>query len=68
MFGLSKVSTSDENMTLLLELSRKIWLEVDGKKLLLRRGSPRDRTEYLFDNRSDGYLRQFVEGGKAKPD
>jgi len=28
-------------------------------------GSPRSNTEYLFANRSDGYLRQFTAGGKA---
>ncbi len=40
------------------------WLEFEGNKILLCHGSPRSTTEYLFENRSDGFLRQFVVGGK----
>ena len=57
--------TTDANKALLRELAKEIRLEIDGKKILLCHGSPRDTTEYLFENRSDGYLRQFVDGGKA---
>jgi putative phosphoesterase len=57
--------TTDENKAWLRELPREIRFEVGGKKVLLCHGSPRDTTEYLFENRSDGYLRQFVADGKA---
>ncbi len=57
--------TSDENKAWLRELPREIRFEAEGKRVLLCHGSPRETTEYLFENRSDGYLRQFVEGGKA---
>jgi hypothetical protein len=33
--------------------------------VLLCHGSPRDTTEYLFENRSDVYLRQFTAGERA---
>lgn len=56
--------TSDANKALLRELPREIRLDVDGKRVLLCHGSPRSTTEYLFENRSDGFLRQFVAGGK----
>ena len=57
--------TTDANKAWLRELPREIRLEIEGKKVLLCHGSPRDTTEYLFENRSDGYLRQFVQDGKA---
>ena len=46
-------------------LPREIRLEAEGLRVLLCHGSPRDTTEYLFKQRSDGYLRQFVAGGRA---
>lgn len=56
--------TSDANKALLRELPREISLEVEGKRILLCHGSPRSTTEYLFENRSDGFLKQFTRGGK----
>ena len=57
--------TSDTNKAWLRDLPREIRLEVEGRKVLLCHGSPRSNTEYLFENRSDGYLRQFTSGGKS---
>jgi putative phosphoesterase len=56
--------TTDANKVWLREMPREIRMEVDGRKVLLCHGSPKSNTEYLFENRSDGYLRQFTEGGK----
>lgn len=56
--------TSDSNKAWLRELPREIRLEIEGKQLLLCHGSPVSNTEYLFENRSEGYLRQFTPGGK----
>jgi putative phosphoesterase len=58
-------NTADENKAWLRVLPREIRFEVDGRRVLLCHGSPRDTTEYLFENRSDGYLAQFAAGGKA---
>lgn len=57
--------TSDENKVWLRALPREIRFEVQGRRVLLCHGSPRETTEYLFENRSDGYLRQFTPDGKA---
>ena len=57
--------TTDEHKAWLRQLPREIRIEVEGQRILLCHGSPRDTTEYLFENRSDGYLRQFSAGGKA---
>ena len=57
--------TSDRHKAWLRELPREVRLEIEGLRVLLCHGSPRDTTEYLFENRSDGYLRQFTPGGKA---
>lgn len=57
--------TSDEHKAWLRQLPREIRFEAEGKRILLCHGSPRETTEYLFENRSDGYLRQFVSGGKV---
>jgi predicted phosphodiesterase len=40
-------------------------VEAEGHRVLLCHGSPRSNTEYLFENRSEGYLRQFTAGGRA---
>lgn len=64
-FFWTREHTSVENKTWLRGLPREIRFEADGKRVLLCHGSPRDTTEYLFENRSDGYLRQFTRGGKA---
>lgn len=57
-------NTTDQNKTWLRGLPRDLRLEIEGRKLLLCHGSPASTTEYLFENRSDGYLRQFTAGGK----
>lgn len=56
--------TSNINKEWLRQLPREIRLEVMGKRVLMCHGSPRSTTEYLFDNRSDGYLQQFTSGAK----
>lgn len=56
--------TSDENKVWLRELPREIRLEPEGRKVLLCHGSPQSNTEYLFENRSEGYLTKFTPGGK----
>ena len=64
-FTWTRDHTSEEHKAWLRELPREIRFEAEGKKVLLCHGSPRDTTEYLFENRSDGYLKQFTEDGKA---
>lgn len=61
----TRENTTDEHKDWLRALPREIRFEVEGKRVLLCHGSPRDTTEYLFENRSDGYLKQFVADGKA---
>jgi putative phosphoesterase len=56
--------TTDANKAWLRELPHDLRLTVEGKRVLLCHGSPASTTEYLFENRSDGYLRQFTPGGK----
>lgn len=56
--------TTDANKAWLRELPRALHLEIEGLRILLCHGSPISNTEYLFENRSDGYLKQFLEGGK----
>jgi putative phosphoesterase len=63
-FFWTREHTSGENKAWLRELPREIRLEVEGWKVLLCHGSPRSTTEYLFETRSEGYLKQFVPGGK----
>jgi len=64
-FFWTREHTSESHKTWLRELPREIRFEVDGLRVLLCHGSPRDTTEYLFENRSDGYLKQFTPGGVA---
>lgn len=61
----TRARTTDANKAWLRGLPREIRLEVEGRRVLLCHGSPRATTEYLFENRSDGYLRQFTHGGAA---
>jgi putative phosphoesterase len=63
-FRWTREHTSDENKAWLRELPREIRLEVEERSVLLCHGSPRSTVEYLFENRSDGYLRQFTPGGR----
>lgn len=63
-FGWTRSHTTDENKSWLRSLPREIRLEAEGKRILLCHGSPASTTEYLFETRSDGYLRKFTSGGK----
>jgi putative phosphoesterase len=63
-FFWTRAHTTDENKVWLRDLPREIRLEAEGRRVLLCHGSPISNTEYLFENRSDGYLRQFTAGGK----
>lgn len=56
--------TTDQNKAWLRQLPKERRFKVDGKRVLLCHGSPRSNTEYLFEYRSDGYLRQFTSGGR----
>ena len=64
-FFWTREHTTDDNKVWLRELPREIRLDVEGWKVLLCHGSPRSTTEYLFETRSNAYLRQFTAGGKA---
>lgn len=64
-FNWTKEHTSESNKAWLRDLASEVRLAVHGRKILLCHGSPRDTTEYLFENRSDNYLRQFTAGGRA---
>lgn len=56
--------TTDENKAWLRTLPREIRLEVEGQRVLLCHGSPASTTEYLFETRSEPYLRKFTAGGR----
>ena len=56
--------TSAQNKAWLRALPREIRLDVEGWRVLLCHGSPRSTTEYLFESRSEGFLKQFTFGGK----
>ena len=60
----TRAHTTAANKTWLRELPREIRFEAEGKRVLLCHGSPRSTVEYLFENRSDGFLKQFTAGGK----
>ncbi len=64
-FFWTREHTTDAHKAWLRELPREIRFEAEGHRILLCHGSPRDTTEYLFENRSDGYLKQFIPEGKA---
>jgi putative phosphoesterase len=64
-FRWTRDTTTAGNKAWLRGLPREIRLSIEGQRLLLCHGSPRETTEYLFENRSDGYLRQFTPNGKA---
>jgi putative phosphoesterase len=56
--------TTDASKAWLRGLPREIRLLVEGHGILLCHGSPRSTTEYLFESRSDGFLKQFTPGGR----
>jgi putative phosphoesterase len=64
-FGWTREHTTDQHKEWLRKLPMEIRFEIGGKRVLLCHGSPRSNTEYLFENRSDGYLRRFTRGGRA---
>lgn len=64
-FTWTREHTAHQNKTWLRTLPRELRFEVEGWRVLLCHGSPRSTTEYLFDTRSDAYLRKFTPGGEA---
>jgi putative phosphoesterase len=62
-FGWTLKNTTDESKAWLRTLPHSIPLEVEGWQVLLCHGSPTSNTEYLFENRSEAYLRKFTPGG-----
>ena len=62
-FAWTLAHTTDENKAWLRALPKMLPLEVEGWRVLLCHGSPASTTEYLFENRSDGYLQKFTPGG-----
>ena len=63
-FKWTREHTSDANKAWLRTLPREIRLDVEGHRVLLCHGSPASTTEYLFEWRSEVYLRKFLPGGK----
>ena len=64
-FGWTRARTGAAQKAWLRTLPREIRSAAQGRRVLLCHGSPRDTTEYLFEHRSDAYLRQFTAGGRA---
>ncbi len=64
-FHWTRTHTTEAHKAWLRTLPREIRFEATGQRVLLCHGSPRETTEYLFKERSEGYLRQFTSGGKA---
>ena len=62
-FGWTLEHATDECKPWLRTLPKTIPLEVEGWRVLLCHGSPTSNTEYLFENRSNAYLRKFTPGG-----
>ncbi len=62
-FGWTLEHTTDKSKAWLRTLPKTISLEVEGWRVLLCHGSPTSNTEYLFETRSDTYLRKFTAGG-----
>lgn len=62
-FFWTRDNTGQEQKAWLRTLPLEIRFEVEGLRVLLCHGSPRSTTEYLFENRSDGFLAQFTPGG-----
>ena len=64
-FDWTREHTNDTNKAWLRALPRELRIDVEGWQVLLCHGSPRSTTEYLFDTRSDDFLRKFTTGGEA---
>lgn len=56
--------TTDTNKSWLRNLPRERRLTIEGRRILLCHGSPASTTEYLFETRSEPYLRKFTAGGR----
>ena len=63
-FGWTRENTTDDHKSWLRALPRDIRLNVEGWRVLLCHGSPASTTEYLFETRSEPYLRKFTAGGR----
>ena len=63
-FGWTRAHTSEANKEWLRALPREVRFEAGGQRILLCHGSPRSTTEYLFETRSEGFLKQFTPGGR----
>ena len=63
-FTWTRDHTTREHKKQLQALPHEFRFKAEGRRVLLCHGSPRSIVEYLFENRSDGYLRQFAHGGK----
>ncbi len=63
-FTWTRDHTTREHKAWLRGLPHELRLKAEGRRVLLCHGSPRSITEYLFENRSDGYLRQYTKGGR----
>lgn len=61
-FKWTREHTNDSCKAKLRMLAKEIRFDVEGLRILLCHGSPRTNTEYLFENRSEGYLAQFTAG------
>lgn len=59
----TRSATTDSAKEWLRDLPKEIRFEAEGLRVLLCHGSPRSTTEYLFENRSESFLKQFVKGG-----
>jgi putative phosphoesterase len=64
-FFWTREATTPENKDWLRSLPSEIRLVEGDTRILLCHGSPISNTEYLFVERSDGYLSQFCPGGKS---
>jgi putative phosphoesterase len=64
-FRWTREHTTQAHKAWLRTLPRAIRFVAERHRVLLCHGSPRSTTEYLFENRSEGYLRQFTPGGRA---
>lgn len=63
-FTWTRNHTTREHKQRLQALPHEFRFKAEGRRVLLCHGSPRSIVEYLFENRSDGYLRQFIHGGR----
>ena len=65
-FFWTREHTTDANKAWLRALPREIRLEVEEQRVLLCHGSPASTTEYLFETRSEPYMKKFTAGGAQR--